>query len=208
MKAKLVGFLQPEMALLRYTDKDPRLFARYARSIALYRTNQTPRALAVLDSLLAESPKDPFFIELKAQILFENGHADESVALYKTAVELLPDSALLRLAYAHAMLESKKPQNIDAIIQQLTEANRLEERIPETWRFLAAAWGKKAEITKSPSDQALVSYALAEEALARGADREAQQFAERAMKGLPKNSAYWLRAQDIRMSGPDEGDKR
>ena len=41
MKAKLLGYLQPETALLRYTDNDTRLPARYALAIALYRTGQT-----------------------------------------------------------------------------------------------------------------------------------------------------------------------
>src|SRR5208282_6097072 len=34
MKAKLLGYIQPETALLRYTDTDPRLPARYALAIA------------------------------------------------------------------------------------------------------------------------------------------------------------------------------
>jgi predicted Zn-dependent protease len=206
MKAKLLGFIQPETALLRYTDKDPRLFARYARAVALYRTNQLMRALSVTDSLLRESPQDPFFLELKGQMLFDNGRVDESVGFYKAAVEREPTSSLLRLAYARAMLESKQPQNVDLIIQQLLESNRLEERVPETWRALAAAWGRKAEVTKDPKDQALVAYALAEEAVARGADREAAHFADRALRGLPKGSPYWLRAQDIKLSAADPDD--
>ncbi len=205
MKAKLMGFLQPQTALLRTTDKDPRISARYARAIAFYQTNQLPRALALTDGLLREEPDNPFFYELKAQMLFENSRVDEAVALYKKAVDLLPDSALLRVAYGHALLESKNADNLDLAIRQLTEANRLEEREPETWRFLASAWGKKAELTKDQQYEGLVSYALAEEAVARGADKEAQQFADRALKVLPKSTPYWLRAQDIKLSIDTEG---
>jgi predicted Zn-dependent protease len=200
MKAKLLGFLQPETALLRYTDKDPRLTARYARAIALYQTTQLPRAVPLTDSLIKEEPNNPFFYELKAQMLFENSRVEEAVELYKKSVDLLPDSALLRVSFAHALLEGKNPANVDIAIQQLTEANRLEDRDPETWRFLASAWGKKAEMTKDQQYEALVSYALAEEAVAQGADKEARQLADRALKGLPKGSPYWLRAQDIKLS--------
>ncbi|MFA6280467.1 MAG: M48 family metalloprotease [Bdellovibrionales bacterium] len=200
MKAKLLGYLQPETALLRYTDKDPRLPARYARAIALYRTSQLPRALAVVETLLKEEPENPFFIELKAQMLFENGHVAESVILYKKTVDLVPDSALLHVAYAHALLESKKDSVLDLVITQLTEANRLEERDGQTWRFLAAAWTRKAEITKDPQYQGLVSYALAEEAISKGQDKEAGQYAARALKTLSKGSPYWLRAQDIKLN--------
>lgn len=200
MKAKLLGFLQPETALLRYTDKDPRLTARYARAIALYQTNQLPRALALIDGLLKEEPDNPFFHELKAQMLFENSRVSESIALYKKAVDLQPDSSLLRVAYGHALLEDKNNSSLDMAIQQFNEANRLEERQPETWRFLASAWGKKAELTNDPQYQGLASYALAEEAESRGADKEARQYAERALKVLPKTSPYWLKAQDIKLS--------
>lgn len=200
MKAKLMGFLQPETALLRYTDKDPRLPARYARAIALYRTNQLPRALTLIDGMIREEPDNPFFQELKAQMLFENSRVKESVALYKKAADLEPDSALLRVEYGHALLESKLPGAVDTAIQQLTEANRMAPHDPETWRLLAAAWGQKSETTKDPMFGGYASYALAEEAAARGANREARQFADRALKILPKSSPYWLRAQDIKLS--------
>src|SRR6202044_909355 len=85
MKAKLMGFLQPETALLRYTDKDPRVSARYARAIALYRTSHVDNALTLLNDLLKEEPQNPFFYELKGQILLENGRVDEAITYYATA---------------------------------------------------------------------------------------------------------------------------
>jgi predicted Zn-dependent protease len=211
MKAKLLGYLQPETALLRYTDTDPRLPARYARAIALYRTGQTDRALALTDGLIAQEPANPFFYELKAQIQFENGRIEESIANYKKANELLPDSSLLRQAYGHALLESKdqgkNQTRIDLAIQQLLESNRLEDRTPMTWRFLAAAWGRKAELGGDAQYEAMATYALAEEAAAKGKDKAAGQLADRAMKGLKKGSPYWLRAQDIKLSTMSDEDR-
>lgn len=205
MKAKLLGYLQPENALLRYTDNDQRLTARYARAIALYRTGQTDRALALTDNLLKEEPRNPFFFELKAQIQFENGRIDESVANYKRANDILPDSALLRIAYGHALLESHTNTGLDLAITNLLEANRLEGHDPTVWRFLAAAWGRKAEQSRDTKYEGMATYALAEEAVAQGHDKAAGQLADRAMKGLPKGSAYWLRAQDIKLStAPDD----
>lgn len=69
----------------------------------------------------------------------ESGRINEAVAAYEKSVALLADSALLRVAYAHALLEQKDPKKLDLAIHQLTEANRLESRNPQTWRFLAAA---------------------------------------------------------------------
>lgn len=204
MKAKLLGFLQPESALLRYADKDPRLPARYARAIALYRTRQVDRALSLTDGLIKQEASNPFFYELKGQILFENGRVEDSIANYKKAVDLMPDSAVLRQAYGHALLESrehkKKEAHLDLAIQNLLESNRLEEHVPSTWRFLASAWGRKAEMTKDNRLEFMATYALAEESAALGKDKAAAQLASRAMKGLPKGSPYWLRAQDIKLS--------
>ncbi len=204
MKAKLLGYLQPETALLRYSDNDSRPAARYARAIALYRTGKMDRALAITDGLIKQEPSNPFFHELKAQIQFENGRIEESIVNYKKTTELLPDSALLHQAYGHALLESKEQgkdtARVDMAIQRLLEANRLEPHTPMTWRFLAAAWGRKAELTGDQSFEAMATYALAEEAAAQGKDKAAGQLAERAMKGLKKGSTYWLRAQDIKLS--------
>lgn len=204
MKAKLLGYLQPETALLRYTDNDLRLNARYARAIALYRTNQMDHALTLTDSLISNEPKNPFFYELKAQILFENGHVLESTTYYEKANTLLPTSALLHQSYAHALIESHDPSQLDLAIQQLLLSNQLEERVPFTWHLLASAWGRKAELTKDIHYEGLVSYALAEEAVANGNDKLAGQLAERAMKALEKGTPYWLRAQDIKLTTTPE----
>jgi predicted Zn-dependent protease len=207
MKAKLLGYLQPETALLRYTDNDTRLPTRYARAIALYRTGQADRAIHLTDGLIGEEPNNPFFYELKAQIQFENGRIEPAIANYKRANELLKNSALLRTAYGHALLESKDQSHLDLAIQNLLEANQLEGRDPAVWHFLASAWGRKAEVAKDPHFEAMATYALAEEAVAEGHDRAAGQLADRAMKGLSKGSAYWLRAQDIKLSTTPEDDK-
>ncbi len=208
MKAKLIGFLQPETALLRYADGDPRIAARYARAIALYRTAQPDRALSLIDGLIKQEPDNPFFYELKAQVQFENSRIEGAVSNYKKSVDLLPSSPLLRQAYGHALLEAKdrakENARLDLAIRELQESNRLESRVPLTWRFLAGAWGRKAELTKEASYKAMATYALAEEAAAQGNDKTASRLAARAMKNLPKGSAYWLRAQDIKLSAEQD----
>jgi predicted Zn-dependent protease len=108
----------------------------------------------------------------------------------------LPDSPLLRQSYGHALLESKNSADLDPAIQQLLESERLEEHSAFNWRLLASAWGRKAEMTKDQVYEAMVSYALA----------DAGQLADRAMKGLPHTSPYWLRAQDIKLATTPENE--
>ncbi|MCL2469803.1 MAG: M48 family metalloprotease [Alphaproteobacteria bacterium] len=203
MKAKLSGFLQPQTVLLRTTDKDPKPEARYARAIAFYRTGQLERALALMDSLLEDEPQNPFFLELKGQMLFENGRVKDSIPFYARAVALWPDSALIHQAYAHALLESKDDSKLEPAIRSLLEANRLEPQSPETWRLLAMAWNRQGELTKDDQYQGLVAYAQAESLMSQGKEQSAGRYATKALKHLKKDSPYWIRAQDIKLSAAE-----
>jgi predicted Zn-dependent protease len=199
MKAKLLGYLQPESALLRYGEKDPRRSARYARAIAHYRKGDVPQALSVIDGLLKEEPNNPFFYELKGQVLFENGRIAESLAPYKRSVELLPSAGLLQAAYGHALLETQDPAKLEEAITRLNQSLETESREPATWRFLATAWGRK-------NNEGMVAYCLAEEAQTRGDMKGAKVLAEKAIKLLPKSSPYALKAQDIKQAKIEDDD--
>ena len=92
MVVKLQAFLlDPREVLQRYQGDDT-LPGRYATTIALYRLPDLPAALKGIEALLAEHPEDPYFHELKGQMLFENGRVEEAIAPYRTAVELKPDA--------------------------------------------------------------------------------------------------------------------
>lgn len=198
-KAKLLGFLQPENALLRTTDKDPKLTARYARAIAFYRTGHLDKAGILLDGLTQEEPKNPFFHELRGQMMYENGRIAESITAYRRSVELLPESALLQAAFGQALLQGNDGAELEEAITHLQEAARLEPQSPAVWRGLATAWGRKAETSDVKSWRGMAHYALAEEALARDDEDKAKKLAELALKNLPANSPYRLRAQDIKL---------
>jgi predicted Zn-dependent protease len=80
MRAKLEGFLDPpQTTLQKYKETDRSLYARYARAVALYRVPDIAAAVRTVDGLLADNPNDPYFLELKGQMLFENGKVAESI---------------------------------------------------------------------------------------------------------------------------------
>ena len=191
MRAKLRAFMNPPSQTLReYAASDSSTPARYARAIAYFRQPDLDRALALVDGLIAESPADPFFHELKGQILFENGRVREAFEPYQTAVDLLPGSNLLRLGLARAQLESAAPEMLRPAIGNLRAALSETPDNPFMWRQLAIAYGRDG--------QAAMSYlALAEEALLRGKAREALYQAERAKKELATGTSAWLQAEDI-----------
>src|SRR5262245_52419386 len=108
MVAKLLGFITPGTALPRFSERDRSAQARYARAIALYRSGALGSALLTLDGLLKESPNDPYFHELRGQMLFENGKIGESIVSYRRAAQLLPGVGVVKVDFARALLESNQ----------------------------------------------------------------------------------------------------
>lgn len=93
MVAKLTAFLKtPGITFQRYPESDTSLPARYARAVAWFRQGKLDQALPIIDGLLADYPEDPYFHELKGQMLLENGRVADSLASYRRAVELAPTS--------------------------------------------------------------------------------------------------------------------
>jgi len=189
--AKIRSFMEaPNAALRDYPSSDTSLPARYARAIAWYRDGQTDKALDTVDALLTGQPDNPYFWELKGQILFEEGRPAEAIGAHQKAVELKPDAPLLKINLAHALIETSDPANLDAAVDQLKRAVALEKDNTLAWRLLGQAYasqGKEGE----------ARLASAEYWFALGRTEQANQFAMRARDMLDRNSIEWRRATDI-----------
>lgn len=191
MLAKLNGYLEPLGRVMQmYPESDTSVPARYARAIALYRTSRMEEAIAVMDSLLAEAPQDPFFLEQKAQILYENGRVADSIPLYQQALDLAPAEPLIRMELATAQIQLGDPALLDPAAAHLTEVVRLEPKNSRAYDLLGQAYFNQG-------NEPMATLARAEAMLARGKAKEAKRLADRAMAGLPEGSPGWLRAQDI-----------
>ena len=190
MKAKLDAFLNaPSQVLARYKADDQSIPARYARAIAYYRVPELKQALALIDGLIASEPHNPYFEELKGQMLFENGRVKDSLAPYQQAVALAPDSALLKIEAAQVELETEDAALVPKAMTLLNEASPFESDNSELWRLLAIAYGRSGNM-------GMMSLSLAEQSMADGDWTTARQQAARAMKLLPPG-AQRQRAQDI-----------
>ena len=191
MVAKLRGFIDPpERTFGRYPEGDVSIEARYARAVAQYRVPDIDGALREVGSLIAEEPGNPYFHELKGQILFENGRIAEAATAYGYAVERLPSSALLRLGLAHALTETGVPENIESAVEHLEKAVQSEPRNPGAWRLLSVAYGRSGRI-------GLSTLASAENAMLTGRYGDAEKMARRAAEQLPEGSPGWLQAEDL-----------
>jgi predicted Zn-dependent protease len=191
MVAKLRAFTQRKRRTFRnYPESDTSLPARYARAIAYFRSAGTEKALGIMGALIAEKPSDPYFHELKGQILFENGRIGEAIPAYQKAVELLPGSALIMTDLAKAQIEINDPEMRNRAIRHLNVAIELEPKRPFTWRLLATAEGKNGNMVES-------WRALAEEALLVGRLDRAIGLAKRSQSQTEVGTPVWLRAEDI-----------
>ncbi len=190
MVVKLKAFLDDPRDTLRTFKDDNSLYGRYARAIAEYRVPDLPRALKDIDGLIKEHPDDPYFHELKGQMLFENGRVQDAVAPYREAVRLAPQSALLRIGLAQVLIETNTPAGIREAIQQLQDAQPREPDNAMAWRLLGIAQGRAGE-------QGLSDLAFAEYALRVGKRNDARLYANRAKGKIAASDPGWLRLQDI-----------
>ncbi len=191
MVAKLVGFLSPHEKVLEiYPESDGSVAGRYARAISFFRRGDLQPALALINSLIDEQPADPYFLELKGQMLFENGRIAEALVPYEASVGLAPNEPLLLVDLARIQLEMNDAALLATAKANLEQALRLEPRLGSGWRQLAIANGRLGEIGQMALAQAELSALIGDQPAAKA-------HAERAERELPLGSPGWLRAQDL-----------
>ncbi|MCH8951066.1 MAG: M48 family metalloprotease [Proteobacteria bacterium] len=191
MRAKLIGYLDsPERVLNRLEGEPETEQALYTRAVALYRLPAMSEAIAATDRLIALRPDDPFYIELKGQILFETGHPEQAVPLYRQAVRLAPGEPLLEAGLGRALLALGRPEADAEALKVLRNARRRDLADATALRALATAYSRAG-------DHGMAELATAERYALTGNVNDAMLHARRAAAELPEGSPGWLRAQDI-----------
>jgi len=191
LQAKIIGFMAPPaQTFARYPETDLSIPGRYARAVAYYKQGLTPQAEAEVDGLLKMEPDNPFFYELKGQMLYESGFIDRSIAPYREAVERLPDAPLLRIGLASALVASN---DTEAAQEALTHLRLALVREPNN----AFAWFQRSLAHQALGEIALAELATAERAYAVGDHMQAHIFATRAHDELDRGSEAWVRATEI-----------
>ncbi len=191
IQAKILGFMQPSQFTLRqYPLSDTSDPAQYARAVAYYRGTEMEKALKEIDALLEKHPENPFFHELKGQMLFEFGRVADSVEPHRRSVALLPDKALLRINLGRALAASEETDDLNAAVKELKAALLVEPDNSFGWFELARAQGALGH-------DGLADLAMAESRYNVGAKPDAAQFARRALQRIPKGTPEWRQANDI-----------
>lgn len=191
MIAKLVAFLEPyNTTITLYPPSDTSVAGRYARAIADFKRSQVNAAVAGMDSLIKQYPKDPFFYDTKAQILFENGRLNEAAEAYGKASALKPDSALIMTDYAKTIIAKDNPAELSTAIALLLQSKEIDDSYSSTWRQLALAYGKQGKLGMSYA-------ALAEEAALNGDIEGVLQHVARARKSVGDDESVRLQLDDL-----------
>ena len=191
MQAKLIGFIRSQgQTLARYPLTDTSAPARYARAVAYYRVNELERSQSELNSLLAEQPNNPYFLELMGQILFESGRAEQSIPYHRASLEAAPNQPLLQINLARALTAANGRAGADEAVSLLQAALAREPDNAFGWRELAQARNLQG-------NQPLAELASAEQNFAIGNFPAALSFAERARRELPRNTPSYQRATDL-----------
>lgn len=191
MHAKLIGFLEPPARVYqRYPKTDLSEPARYARSIAAMQASDITTAIKEIDELIEIAPANPYYHELKGQILFEGGRAADSVAPLEAANELLPDNPLILIAYARSLIARGEDGDVELGEEALRDALIAE---PEN----AFAWAQLAIALENQGLRSQAQLATAESAYNVGDIGRAHIFAQRALQGLEPNTHDSRRASDV-----------
>jgi len=202
VRAKLIGFVDdPRRTLRRFPESDRSIPARYARAYAWHRDHHADRAIAEADSLLRDRPNDPYFLELRGQILLETGRPAEALESLREAVARAPDQPLIAALLGHALIATEQPANFQEAKQVLRAAVGRDNTNPFAWYQLGIVYDREG-------DSARAALATAERYNLIGQPQLALANAERAMLGIPVGTPDWLRAQDIAMVSRSEVERR
>ena len=192
IKAKLVGFVsEPTQTLIKYPESDQSLPAHYARAYAWHKSAYPDKAIAEVNALLAAQPHDPYFLELKGQVLLESGKPADAIPPLREAVQLT-QQPLIATMLGHALIATEDDRNFAEAEQVLRTAVARDRENPFAWYQLGVVYERRGDTPRA-------ALATAERYALMGQDQRALRSADAAMQALRPGTVDYLRAQDIAM---------
>lgn len=194
MRAKIAGYFERPDALMRrpqYAPSNNSLPAQYARAMSSYRWGNLGSAVQQIDALIAQQPNNPYFHELKGQVLIDMGRAREAVAPLRRAVSLSNGTPLIRMMLGQALVQgSAGKEEAEEAIRELRFALQREPNVAFAHRTLATAYARAGDRANADLSAAYAAF--------NDADfRAAKTLATRAQRNFKVGSPGWLRADDI-----------
>lgn len=198
IKAKLYGYIaEPAQTLNAYPGYLTGVPARYARAFAYHKQSKMAEALQEIDTLIAAAPDDPYFLELKGQVLLESGRPSDALEPLRRASTITGNDPLIASMFGLALLATEDSSHLAEAEQVLRAAVGRDRENPMAWYQLGIVYGARGDIPRA-------RLASAEQQIMSGRPREALQNAEAAERTLPTGTPDWLRAQDVAMQARAE----
>lgn len=192
MRVKIAAYVDGQAAAGRLIAKNrDSLAASYGQALSAYLFGNPRSALSRTDGLIKSQPKNPYFQELRGDILMKINKPKEAAAAYGKAVSLDPSkSGLLMVLQGQALMAAGTPASLKEAVAKIGIGLERDRENAAGYRYLAQAYGELGEIGEA-------ELATAEGHYYSGAYQNAKIFAARAQQKFKRGEPEWLRAQDI-----------
>ena len=190
VKAKIKAYLQkPEQTFREYDLERSDIPALYAHAIAYMKNLDFTKALSKIDTLIQIDKNNPFFYELKGQILLETGKLKEAKNNFAQAYNLMPESHLMQINYAQVILEDNPTKSDAQQAIKLLNKSLIRTQSGYAWMLLAKAYGLS-------DNMAAANYASAEYSLKIGNKDAVKRQLKEAYK-YPLDKQLRLKIDDL-----------
>lgn len=162
----------------------------YTLAIAYFRLGDMHLANQYIDALRRQFPSNPYYLELKGQILFMDADTD-SISFYRQAANMLPHNSLIRLSKGIVGISfNDDPKILYEFFTDILFATKTEPNNALALKYLAIYYGK----TNQPAKAALTMAQLFSKL---GQKYRALQMAKQARQLSAENSPTRRQAIDI-----------
>ena len=192
MRAKIAVYTKGQAAASRLFRKAPNgLAAQYGDAQATFLFGNPKAALKKADALLKAQPNNPYFHELRGDILLRANKPAEAAQAFARAVKLDPaKSGILPIAYGQALIATGKPAEIKQAVSEIKRGLTRDKENFNGYAYLAQAYNQLGQVADA-------ELATAEGYYYSGNYQQAKIFAMRAQQKMKRGAPGWVRAQDI-----------
>ncbi len=189
IKTKLKAFLEDPTTIIKNADRTTEN-GKLAIIIAKHRLGKSEESLELFSKL--NTKNNPFMQELKGQIEYESGMADAAVKTLLAVEEQLPESALIKIELAAAIISAKKKNLYNYAIAKLNQALVIEKENVYGWRNISRLYNLTEQKGLSLLSLAEAEFFSANYLLAIKYDTNSKKIL-----ATENNPASMLRAEDI-----------
>lgn len=188
VQGKLSAFRRSPKWTMRRVEQERFADVRAMRlAVAHHRQRDLSAALRQIDAAIAARPEDPFYFDLKGQILMEHRKWAEALAAYRTAQTLAPGNPQILAGFGRALLAARHPRDA---LEVMEKARLRDGRDPRLLRDMSIAYARTGQT-------GMAAAVTAERYALQGRLEDAGIHARRAVALLPEGSAGWQRANDV-----------